>query len=285
MTFGEVRFQLSKRCPGTDADILDGFINDAYQSILAKKAWKGLEADSVIATQATYAVGTIALTAGAVAVVGSGTTFTAAMDGAGVYIPGRNESYRFTFVDATHGALDRFYEGSTAAAAGYTLYQDIYDLPSDYARPSISLNPRLPGEIVLSDRGVLSRLLPLRLVFGEPQMYSIVSDSAEDLKRAQLYPIPNYAAGYPFTYIRSAPVLTEGDTAVPILPWVSTKALIDLTRAAIEADNKNYAGAKVYIATAQVEIDKMLLADAKQRGPQRIRMARKYTRYRVEQCR
>lgn len=290
MTFGEIRFQLSKRCPGTDPDLIDGFVNSAYQSIMARTSWKGLEADAWIQTVAPYETGTIALVAGALPFTGAGTTFTAAMNQRGVYIPGRQETYRSNFIDATHGALDRPFEGGSSATAGYKLYQDIYELPDDFARPFMAKNERVSRELQHWDRKDVERLLVAHHVFAEPQIYSLVTpgpfpelnaDFENDRKRARLYPIPLYAAGYPYTYIRSVPVLAEGDTEVEILPWVSTKALLDLARGEVEADKKNYTGAAFYRAEAEPEISKMLLADAKLRGPQQIRMAQQYTRHRI----
>lgn len=282
MTFGELRFRLTKLAPGVDADTLDGWINDVYQSILGRKAWKGLEADGAIATAALAQTGTVALTAGVQAIVGTGTGWSGAQDGFRIAFPPRTETYSFAFVDGTHGTLDRGFEGATGSGSGYRLYQDTYTLPADFARPFNSLNERTPGVIEHWDRQQADRAAPVRLIFGEPALYAIVSDSPEDLKRAQLYPIPQFAASYPFRYIRRAPVLTEGDTAVPILPWVSSKALIDLVRAEIEADRKNYTGAVAYRASGEAEVNSMLIADAKMRGPQKLRMAPRYTRHRLE---
>ncbi len=192
--------------------------------------------------------------------------------------------------NAYTGASNLGNAGLATATAGYKLYQDIYELPDDYVSPYSARNERIDGMLECRDRKELQISAPARLVFGEPHFYSLVTpgpfpelnaDSENDRKRAQLYPIPAYAAGYPYTYIRSVPMLTEGDTEVPILPWVSTKALMDLTRAAIEADKKNYTGMAAYTSAAELEVSKMLLADAKSRGPQKLRMASQYTRHRL----
>ncbi len=287
MTFGEIRFRLSKLCAGVDPDSLDGFIGDAYESILDRTGWKLLEADDRFLTLAPYTVGTMALTAGAQVVVGTGTAWSAAMVGMGVIIPGRNETYRFNFTDTTHGALDRPYEGGTAAASAYQLYQDIYELPDDFARPLVARNERYPALIEYRDRVAMDRSAPVRITFGEPAFWSMASpgpilslqaDLEDDRRRAQLYPVPNYAAAYPYAYIRTVPRFTEGDTDNAVLPWVSTKALMDLARAGVEGDAKNYAGAAYYTAAAEREISKMLIADSKLRGPQKLRMAGVYTR-------
>lgn len=293
MTFGDVRFQLAKRCPGTDPDLLDSFINEAYRSILDRHQWKLLEADDNFVTSAVYETGTMLLTFGSLSVVGTGTVWTSAMTGNGVYVPSRNESYRFNYLSATTGQLDRAYEGPTAAASAYKLYQDIYTLPDDYSRPFLVKNTRVPGRIEHLDRKELELLTPARLVFGEPAVYSIVTPGPilplqtsleNDRVRAQLYPIPQYAASYPFTYIRRVPEFAEGDTDNPILPWVSPKAILDLARAAVEADKKNYTGAAAFTAMSDVEVGKMLIADARLRGPQKIRMASVYTRHRLERA-
>lgn len=59
MTFGELRFDVSKFAPGLDPDLLDSFINDRYQRILDHHKWKDLEVDGTLTTAVntrTYAV-------------------------------------------------------------------------------------------------------------------------------------------------------------------------------------------------------------------------------------
>ena len=47
MTYGELRFTLSKLVPGTDPDVLDAGINDRLESIANHLAWRALETDGV----------------------------------------------------------------------------------------------------------------------------------------------------------------------------------------------------------------------------------------------
>ena len=78
----------------------------------------------------------------------------------------------------------------------------------------------------------------------------IVSATAE-IPGAQPLPDPRLRGlGIPFTYIQKQPYLGEADTNTEFLPWVSDKAILDLTRAAIEADQKNYTGAAAYRTAA-----------------------------------
>jgi hypothetical protein len=50
MTYGELRFDLSKLAPGLDPDLLDAFINDRYQRILEHHKWKDMEVDGTLTT-------------------------------------------------------------------------------------------------------------------------------------------------------------------------------------------------------------------------------------------
>jgi hypothetical protein len=50
MTYGELRFSLSKLAPGLDPDLLDSFINDRFQSITNFQKWKDAEVDGTLTT-------------------------------------------------------------------------------------------------------------------------------------------------------------------------------------------------------------------------------------------
>jgi len=73
---------------------------------------------------ANYTTGTVAVTNGSPAVVGTGTTFTAGMVGKGFKVGNDTATYKVaTFTDATHITLATNYGGTTNATATYTLYQ------------------------------------------------------------------------------------------------------------------------------------------------------------------
>lgn len=82
-----------------------------------------------------YTAGTIAVTAASAAIVGTTTTFTAAMVGRYLRIndpEGDGFWYKITsFTDATHITLDRPYNGSTASGQNYTI-GEMPDIPEEY---------------------------------------------------------------------------------------------------------------------------------------------------------
>lgn len=97
----------------------------------------GFEANMRDMTADDYSTGTIAITAGAAAVVGAGTTFTASMVGRTLFVDptggtGDGSGYKIaSFTDTTHITLENNYAGATAAAATYLIGQ-VPDIPDEF---------------------------------------------------------------------------------------------------------------------------------------------------------
>lgn len=275
MTFGEFRFRCSKLYPGIDLDILDGYINDRIQKILDRRAWTGLVADGTFTTVGAYQTGTVSLTQGSAAVTGTGTTFTSGMTGRKFRAIAGAESYTFTYVSSTTGTLDRVFEGTTDATASYIIYEDTYDLPDDFKRPVVSRNERIETEIVHWTRQQLDRVAPSRQISGEPQIYCMAPNAADGTRRAQLYPIPAYAASYPFSYIMTFARFGTGDTSIEIPDWISIGMLNDF----VKADVKGDAAAE---AKGEAELLRMTTRDVNLEGPKKLRIAPAHARHRLE---
>src|SRR3990172_8330394 len=128
LTFGELRLNLSQRFPAVHLTVLTSLINERYRRLARMLPWQDWTLQSVLQTAAVYETGTVALTKGLNTVTGTGTTFTSSMGGRGFRVPGQNAFYQFTYVSATSGTLDRVYEGETAAAAAYRIFQNVYPL-------------------------------------------------------------------------------------------------------------------------------------------------------------
>lgn len=114
-TYGQIRLRCSKLAAGVDLELIDGWLQDRYTAIMDELPWKRTEGETVFQSPASYQVGTLTATQGSAAVVGAGTAWTAAMTGLTIRIADNQEFYVFEWVDATHGTLDRAYEGSTAS--------------------------------------------------------------------------------------------------------------------------------------------------------------------------
>ena len=284
-TWGQLRYEIAKFAPGEDLQLVTQWLNASYREILDHYRWKGLEKSSILETTAIYQTGTATATAGSTAIVGVGTGWVTGQTGLNFRICGDNESYVFTFVDGTDGTLDRPYEGLTGTApGGYYLFQNVYPLPSDVKYIQEILNPTLDRPLKVRTRTELDAISASRLVYGCPLVWAPGDDSPETdppvLHSVELYPIPQFAVGMPFSYQQSVLEFDGTNTSAQPLYWISEDALVAGAKARVLAHQKNYEGSQVEAGRALEFRQQMTGIETKRTGPVRIQMARRFSKHR-----
>lgn len=284
-TWGQLRLLLQKDGPGLDPDLLDGYLNTRYGDILDRYPWKGLEVETSIQTTAAYNTGTVSVTQGTNAIVGTGTVFTSAMTGAQFRVSTDNAVYVFTFVDATHATLDRNYEDSTNAVAAYWIYEDEYVLPAP-AKTVLSVVCPETGEGLedWTTQKIIDSIRP-RQSPGIPIAFAMAADTSENtppvFHTLKLSPPPMFARGYPLRYQKATAGFDGQTTGASPLPWVSDNALLCGCRADIKYKLKDVTGAEAQEAKYEKAIAVMLRVDATRRGNSPVVLGRNWTGYRV----
>lgn len=287
MTYGQLRLQITQENPGIALEKVDGWIQDRYTEILDRIEWKRTEAESVIQVPASYQTGTVVATQGSTAIVGTGTTFTAAMTGSIIRLDDTSEFYQFTYVDATHATLDRGWEHPTTIASTFRIDRAVYLLPKDcrilkdcrgFHDWELPLERVTPGE--------LNRRAGQRRTYGTPQMYAPSFDNFSDppIMQVELYPIPDSpntnseTLSYVVTYDFDSSLIAPSSTGSSLLPWVRPAALKAGVKASKLLDMKDWNGAK----KMQEEMDRLVAimarVNASQIGPEPIRLAPQYGR-------
>lgn len=95
------------------------------------------------ATTADYTTGTIQVTNGSTAVVGTGTTFAAGMVGKMIRVGTDNAFYRIAvFTDATHITLASNYTGTGGSGQTYTIFSSCTDQWKDFGSANAITDPR-----------------------------------------------------------------------------------------------------------------------------------------------
>jgi hypothetical protein len=293
MTYGDIKFRLTKAFPGVDQDSIEGWVCDRYLEILGELPWSRLNVEGILQTTAPYQAGTVALTQGSNAAALTGGTWTAGMGGLAFQATGDQAIYQFTWTGAGAGTLDRPYEGATNGLGTYSIFQNVYPLPadcrflSDDAFSSFQLGPlkRLtPGDM---DAGnpFTSCAAPGSACPGTPMLWSAYMDDGSTPPQMQVkfYPAPNVAIGIPFRY--SAEVAAPGATSVTLIPWLQPGALIEGATAKIKAHLKDYAGAQLAMVAAKAALGAMRAAEAFRQGPVSMRLDSYYTSHRSRRCR
>lgn len=284
MTLGTLKLRMLKQFPGLDLDILEGFISDRHSEILQELPWVRQNAMAVLQTTAPYATGTVLVTLGSASITLTSGTWITGMTGRAFRVTGRNEFYEFTYVSSTTATLDRVYEGATAAAATYKIFQAVYPMPAncrilaDDAFSTTSIGP-----LDRLSRGQLNLAAPTRAEYGTPAYWSSYMDDSSSPPRMQveLYPIPDTAVGIPFEY--TAEISVPSATGASFVPWMEpATALVEGVIAKIKAHLKDYVGAQLAIAEAAKALKTMRGNEAERMGPAAMTMDPYYTSHRTK---
>jgi hypothetical protein len=280
-TFGDIRLRITKTFPALDPDLIDSWIDERYSEILGRLPWERQRTESVLVTVAPYGDGAVSLSRGSPIVTGLGTGWTNDLTGRGFRVQGRSEIYEFTRLDVDMGQLDRPYEGPDGPAS-YQVFQYLYPLPADCAMVEALSWPGA-GVLDRTSHGALEISAAGRPAVGSPELWAPYMDDGSDPPQVQieLYPIPDQVRSYPLSYFRDVSALSSGGTSANLLPWLNPGCLIEGVRASALDHLQEWAGADRAEARFERLLEQMISADARRAGPKVLRMAERFTDFRV----
>jgi len=163
----------------SDKHTLKHYINRAIEDIFREFPYM-LYKEDYLQTVADYATGTVTATNGAASVAGSGTVFTSAMVGRKIRIDDNSRYYKIgAYVAGSQVTLDEDYEESTVSGVDFRIYQDEYDLPSDF-KAMISL-AHAGIQLVQMDEWTFSNKAPSveTTTPDEPLLYRVIGTKAD----------------------------------------------------------------------------------------------------------
>ena len=282
LTVGKLKLRMLKQFPGTDLDVLEGFISDRHGEIMQELPWTRLNVSAVLQTVAPYDTGTVAVGTGAMSVSLTGGTFTPQMTGRFFRVTGRTESYTFTYQDPVTGLLGRPYEGPVDMAASFKVYQSVYSLPDDVRiLPDDGMSGEF-GPLLRTDWAELNAISPTRAGFGYPSWWALRMDDTNTPPgmQVELYPIPEHAYALPYTYVGEVGVPTQSTAAFQA--WMEpASAMVEGVTGKILRLQKDYVGAQLAMAEAARAVKLMRATECERMGPARMKLGSYYTRHRA----
>jgi len=132
------RVQSQMREVSTESEVEDKYkdvVNQIYQQDLAEYfTWDYDSEEDTVTLIAEHKTGNVDVTNGSTTVSGGATSpvFTSAMTGRKFKVGSSDEIYTFTFVSSTSGTISPAYLGDTATDASYAIFQDTYELATDF---------------------------------------------------------------------------------------------------------------------------------------------------------
>ncbi len=283
-TYGDIRFRLAKLVPGIDLDLWDGWIADRYQEILNRLPWQRAATNFSLQTVAEVNAGTVTLAAGSPAVVGLGTAWVPAMSGAMFRVAAQTEFFKFTYLTATTGTLDRGYDGlAVGAGLAYRVNQPLLTLPRGLRQvDSIRL---LADDFLLArvTETYLDSLSPNQIEYGNPRLYAPTNDSTDvpALMQIRVHPVPTLAQGLLLHGVADPPFAVT-DTTVPLASWINEAVLIAGCKADAMAHKGDQAGAQAAQARFAELLASNLRAENNRVGPVRVALQDRFTQHRIE---
>ena len=270
---------------GVAIDLLDGWVNDAIERISRMREWTRLKKQGTLQLSAEYSTGTVTIASGATTGTGSGTTFTSAMTGRQIRFANQLAYYTFTYVSATSFSIERGYEETdNLIAGGFSIWQNIYELPSDVDTVLGIRNSAIGVNMWKESREWLNDLSPSRFTNSEPYAYVPAEDSTNGLLQVEVYPVPTVGRTIYLEYRAKPPLfdLTDPDVDQMQFPdWISVPAVWAAVESKLYSLSGNMAGRGMAEAEFQRELQVMLAEDARRQPPQKMQEADRFTQHRV----
>jgi hypothetical protein len=287
-TWGQIRSELVKAFPGVDLTLVNGWIIDAYDEILAHREWSGLETTGFVTVAGAYREGSINVTAGSTTVTGTSTVWDVAMTGRKLRALERNEWYTIAIDGPTALTLDRPWEGATETILPYSIYSNTFLLPLTVRTLDRLLNSTADRQMEPIAGADLDLASPNRLGLGTASYYSAgpyelvyTSNPPTAYKRVEIYPAPEYATTFQFFATSAVGTFTGTNTSDSPAAWVSDALILALARSKAYDHVKDRAGEQAAIAAYNRQLQALDAVENSRTGGQRLKMASRFTRHRL----
>ncbi len=224
-TFEQLWKRLVVHAPDIPIPLAQEFVNTAYSRALGLHDWSALRARSEVFVPAEHSAGTVDVTQGSAALVGSGTAWTADMEGRQFRVAGQPYYTILAVTSATAITLDRPWADETATGQDYTINYVYVRVPEDFGHflsfADPSNNWRLHTNFLSED---IDRVDAERTSAGTP--FVVVSQGVTPagsatidpgLQRFELWPRPNGPHLYSFFYMKKLPLMSANADR-PIFP-------------------------------------------------------------------
>lgn len=228
---GDFVREAMSRLPGLQELEAKTLYQGALRYLYGKHRWRFLLQNDIIATEAPYETGTVAVTNGSATITGTGTTWVTSWANRRIVIEGQPQVYDVVFASATSatlqaGGVNKTWPGDSGSTLSYRIFRDIYPLSSscDWGRDFIWWDPAYGEPLHLIDPVVM--LQEKSRIPGMLGRSNAVSRAPLSQASATTAPVSNVEFGpyvpdnvYTFqTWYFRKPAVTGSDNDYPLWP-------------------------------------------------------------------
>ncbi len=184
---------------------------------------------------------------------------------------------------ATSATLDRVYEGPTAATAAFSVFQNVYALPSNARLLANDAFVGTRGPLRRFTRGEINAFDPSRVQTGTPQGWASFMDDASTPPNLQveIWPVPDATSGIGIPYEYTADTAPLSATSAVMLPWLNPACLLEGVSALALRNARDYTGAELAIAAAEKALKQLRSTEGRSLPPAHLALDAAYTRHRL----
>jgi hypothetical protein len=221
VNFGEHIGMLISQFPQCESHTAESITWQAILAVYSEHPWRFCVKESRIVTEPSYATGTIHVTPGSTAIVLTGGAWDPAWTNRRITISGQSETYDMAVILAGSGTLVQPWAGTENLTATYTMYRDIYALPTDcnMGRDYYILDPSRNRCVRMKDYGVFTERKTGNTFSNSTQYFwcTRVAMTAAGVAQLQFDPPPTDGLVFPIIYF-----------AAPIKPTLYTTTITPL---------------------------------------------------------
>jgi hypothetical protein len=226
VNFGEHIGLLISAYPQCETHTAESIVWQAIIAVYNEHPWPFCVKEGRIVTEGSYATGTLQVTNGLTAVTLSDGVWDPTWTLRRIDIAGRSETYDMATILAGSGTLVQPWQGEDNAAATYTMFRDVYSLPTDcnMGREHYILHPASGRCVRHVDYGVFLE----RKARGQAQTYANgtgiywctrVGMTAAGAAQLQFDPPPSTVETFPIIYYATPPKPTAYTSLItPLFP-------------------------------------------------------------------
>lgn len=210
---------LRLHCPDLPYFLGVQFIRDRYRTALNYRNWSSARAETQILTAVAKTAGTVTLTRGSAAVVGTGTAFAVTDVGRQFMANGRGPVFTVaTYVSPTAITLDQVWSGSTGIAGSYAVLDAYATLPVDFGQFIAVLDPVRAWQLSFwITQDAINRRDAQRATMGDPWVLADLKRAATGAPVFELWPYTTTQRNYQVRYFKQLPDLAN-PTDEPMWP-------------------------------------------------------------------
>ena len=238
--FGQVTGEVSSYNPGMSSSLVQNYINNVARDYYDRRNWYGLLRKGQFLSPGYYSTGSVSLTYGSPTVQGTGTNWTASLNGVSILLQQFRAGFTAPILNiigfnqaAQQLTLELPWGLPTQTVGGYFISQYYYSVPNIkaiYSVKNLQMMYRIWANI---PQNLIENWDPSRLQFMYPRVLASMPSDVSGNTQFELWPAPNTQQAFPYlayVYPDNLTADTDNFPAFTRVDVIKSRAIAEVLR-------------------------------------------------------